>query len=120
MKLAIVAALLLCACGYEPITPEMYHRAEKACESNDGLANVVTYSGGAFVAKAFQGGETAEIIGKLNRETTAILRSAEMKTYLGNYGAEPMPGTAQEADNFIRNEAKRWRKVMADAGVKAE
>ena len=46
--------------------------------------------------------------------------SSDLKTYLGNYGAEPMPGTAQEADNFIRNEAKRWRKVMADAGVKAE
>jgi len=65
-------------------------------------------------------GTPAEINARLNREIVAILRSAEVKSYLGKFGAEPMIATPQESDAFVRSEAKLWRKVMADAGVKAE
>lgn len=65
-------------------------------------------------------GTPAEINARLNREIVDILHSAEVKAYLAKFGAEPMSGSAQQTDTFLRSEARRWRKVMADAGVKPE
>ena len=65
-------------------------------------------------------GTPPDIVARLNREITTILRSPEVKTYLANFGAEPMSGSPQQADAFLRSESRRWRKVLADSGVKME
>jgi len=65
-------------------------------------------------------GMPAEISARLNREINAILRSQEVKSYLANVGARPMTGTAQQADTFIHDEARKWRKIMVEAGIKME
>lgn len=62
----------------------------------------------------------AELIGRLNREMVALLRSPGMQAALLAQGAEPAASTQEEFAAYIRSETQKWGRVVKGAGIKAE
>jgi tripartite-type tricarboxylate transporter receptor subunit TctC len=60
------------------------------------------------------------IIDKLNREIVRILHTAEMRERLEADGSEPVGNTPQQFGTHVRTEIAKWKKVVAEAGIKAE
>ncbi len=65
-------------------------------------------------------GLPAPIVERLNKDVTAALQLKETAEQLQNDGVAPAGGSAAQFAAQIRKEIGVWRKVAADAGVKAE
>jgi tripartite-type tricarboxylate transporter receptor subunit TctC len=59
------------------------------------------------------------IVDKINRDVVAALSTTEARDQLIAQGAEPTPTTPQEFDTFLRNEIRKWGRVIKEAGIKA-
>lgn len=59
------------------------------------------------------------IVTKVNRDVVEILQSADAKAALLKQGAESVPTTPQEFAAFLDREIAKWRKVIKEAGIKA-
>ena len=62
----------------------------------------------------------AEIIERLNKETTAALADPGIKAKLADLGTVPMPMTASEFAKLIVNDTEKWGKVIRTANLKPE
>ena len=60
------------------------------------------------------------IADRLNAEVTKVLKLKEASDQLQNDGVSPAGGAPEEFRAAIRKEIELWRKVVSDAGVKAE
>jgi tripartite-type tricarboxylate transporter receptor subunit TctC len=60
------------------------------------------------------------IVAQINAEVTRVLKLKETAEQLQNDGVSPAGGTPQEFLETIRREIGVWRKVVQDAGVRAE
>lgn len=58
------------------------------------------------------GGTPAAVITRLNTESNRILKDPAMLEKLAADGAQPVGGTPQEFDQFIRTEIAKWAKVV--------
>ena len=56
----------------------------------------------------------------LNGEANRALRSAEVVEQLRAQGLEPVGGTAEAANAWIKSEVAQWTKVIREAGIKAQ
>ena len=65
-------------------------------------------------------GTAKEIIARLNKETVAILRAAEISARLASDGAEVVAGTPEEFGAYLRAETEKWARVAKAAGIKPE
>lgn len=62
----------------------------------------------------------APIVKKLNTEIVALVQAPEVKERLLTFGATPLPGSPDDLRRQLAREMPRWRKVIQDAGLKAE
>ncbi len=60
------------------------------------------------------------IVRKLNAEIVAIVNTPEVRDRLLTFGATPLPGTPADLRQKLASEVPAWRKVIRDAGLKAE
>ena len=60
------------------------------------------------------------VIARLNRELAAALAVHDVRDQLLAQGAEPSPGSPAAHAAYIASELKKWGKVIADIGVKAD
>src|SRR5215471_6556927 len=60
------------------------------------------------------------IVTRLNAAINAGLGAAEIKSTLGKFGSDPLPGTPQDFARFIASEAKKWAEVVKRSGVKVD
>ena len=65
-------------------------------------------------------GMPPEIVAKVNAAVTKSLKLKETEEQLQNDGVAPAGGTPQQFGATIRKEIDAWRKVVADANIKAE
>ena len=65
-------------------------------------------------------GTPRAVIDKLNRETTRVLESGDVREKLLAQGAEPAPGTPEAFASFMRDETAKWAPVVKQAGVKLD
>jgi tripartite-type tricarboxylate transporter receptor subunit TctC len=65
-------------------------------------------------------GTPKEIVQRLNKETVKILQMPDVKEKLSSLGADPVGSTEEEFGAFIREEIKKWAKVISDAKVVVE
>ena len=65
-------------------------------------------------------GTPPAIVAKLNREMVRILHLPSVRAHLATDGSEPVGSTPDEFAAHIRSEIAKWRRVVADAGIKAE
>lgn len=65
-------------------------------------------------------GTSRDIITRLHKETTAILRMPEVKDRLTADGNEVVAGTPEEFGALIKAEIAKWAKVVRAAGIQPE
>ena len=65
-------------------------------------------------------GTPQSIIGLLNGEIVAVLRSNDFHDRLVAMGIEPVVSTPKEFADFLQTEIAKWGKVIRDAGIRAE
>jgi tripartite-type tricarboxylate transporter receptor subunit TctC len=58
------------------------------------------------------------VIAKLNTEIAKVMQSAEMKKQLLAQGVESRATTPEQFNAFVKSEAAKWGKIIADAGIK--
>ena len=61
-----------------------------------------------------------QIVKKLNAEILAIVNATDVRERLLTFGATPLPGTPEDLRRQLAREVPIWRKVIRDAGLKAE
>jgi tripartite-type tricarboxylate transporter receptor subunit TctC len=61
-----------------------------------------------------------DIVQTLNREISAGLANAKLKSQLVDLGAIPMPMTSEQFGQLIAADTEKWKKVVRFAGLKAE
>jgi tripartite-type tricarboxylate transporter receptor subunit TctC len=76
------------------------------------------YEAVLWQAIAAPAGTPAPIVGKLNREMTAVLAEPETIAALAKQGVEAEPGTPEALGARIRADVDKWRAVVAKAGIK--
>jgi tripartite-type tricarboxylate transporter receptor subunit TctC len=59
------------------------------------------------------------IVMKINKEVVAALQLPEAKAALLSQGAESVPTTPEEFDQFLKREIAKWGKVIKAAGIQA-
>jgi tripartite-type tricarboxylate transporter receptor subunit TctC len=65
-------------------------------------------------------GTPRAIIDRLNRESNAVLQSADFRKHLTDFGAEIGGGTAEEFAAFAIAEVKHYEEIVALSGAKME
>jgi len=65
-------------------------------------------------------GLPADIVNKINAAVTKALKLKETEEQLKNDGVAPAGGTPQQFGTTIKNEIEMWRKVVAEANIRAE
>jgi tripartite-type tricarboxylate transporter receptor subunit TctC len=65
-------------------------------------------------------GTSRDIIARLHKETTAILRTPEVKDRLSADGNEVVAGTPEEFGALIKAEIVKWARVVKAAGIQPE
>jgi tripartite-type tricarboxylate transporter receptor subunit TctC len=61
-----------------------------------------------------------DVIDRLNKSAAAAVQSEAFKELSVNEGLVMVAGPPEELDRYFRGEEERWRKVIKDAGIKAE
>jgi tripartite-type tricarboxylate transporter receptor subunit TctC len=62
-------------------------------------------------------GTPREVIQKVNRETAAILGTADMRAKLAELGAEAVGGTPEQFAAHIRAEREKWSRLIRERGI---
>jgi tripartite-type tricarboxylate transporter receptor subunit TctC len=65
-------------------------------------------------------GTPAEIVERLNRDISAVLADAVVKTRMEDLGSDSRPGSAHEFARLIAEETEKWARVVKFAGLKVE
>jgi len=60
----------------------------------------------------------ADIVARLNREITAILRSDDMREKFASQGAEVVPSTPEMFMALMKNDIVKWAKVTSTLNLK--
>jgi tripartite-type tricarboxylate transporter receptor subunit TctC len=81
----------------------------------EGLAGFDLDAWAAFVAPA---GTPPEVVGRLNTELRKIIDDPEIKARLKTVGFEAFSSTPDELGDFIKVQLDKWRKMVAESGVK--
>jgi len=111
VKTGTLTALAVTTAKRTPILPEVPSLAES------GLAGFDT-SGWFSMYCAPK--TPAHIVKKLNAEILAIVNLPDVRDRLLTFGATPLPGTPDDLRGQLAREVPAWRKVITEAGLKAE
>ena len=65
-------------------------------------------------------GTPKDVIAKLNAEFNKALQNPELRTKLGNEGADPAGGTPEQFAALIKDEIPRWGKVVKESGARVD
>ena len=65
-------------------------------------------------------GTPKSAIDKINAEMTRTLNLVEIKEQLNRGGLDPSPNSPDQFAKFVEAEVVRWKKVIADAGIKGD
>lgn len=111
VKLGTLNALAVTTARRTPILPEVPSIAESGFPGFDTSGWFSMYT----TPKT-----SLQIVNKLNAEILAILGASDVRERLLTFGATPLPGTPDDLRRQLAREVPAWRKVIQDAGLKAE
>jgi tripartite-type tricarboxylate transporter receptor subunit TctC len=77
--------------------------------------DAVTWFG--FVAPA---GTPKDVVTRLNTEFNKALALPDLRKKLGEQGADPVGGTAEQFASLIKNDLVRWGKVVKESGARVD
>ena len=92
------------------------------------IANVPTAADaglGGFEAEAWYGllapaRTPANLVTRLHRDVTSVLKDPAMQALFITQGAEPLSSTPEEFKQFIEDETAKWRRVINAAGIRLD
>jgi tripartite-type tricarboxylate transporter receptor subunit TctC len=61
-----------------------------------------------------------DTLAKLNRSLNETLNAPEVKARLAREGFDAWPQTSEQSDKLIQSEYQRWKKLIAQKGIKAD
>ena len=61
-----------------------------------------------------------EVVRRLNAEMAKTLADPQVRKRLASVSIEPLGGTPQEFDAYLKSEIERWGKVIREGGVRAD
>ncbi len=78
-----------------------------------------------FVVESWYGifapaGTPAPIVAKLSAEIDRILKEPDIQVQLARQGMNPVGGTPERLESFIKDELARWKRVVEATGLKPE
>ncbi len=85
--------------------------------AESGVPGYEAYSWVGLIAPA---NTPADIVRKIHRDVSEILKDKEVADKLNQQGALPVGDTPEEFSLYIRNEIAKWGKVVRDANIKAD
>lgn len=94
-----------------PLLPEVPTLIEQGLKGAD-----VDMWYGLFAPK----GTPAEIVTRLNNETSAILKSDQARETLPQQGLTPVTSTPEALADLVKRDKARWAEVIAKRGIKPE
>jgi tripartite-type tricarboxylate transporter receptor subunit TctC len=78
------------------------------------------YEASLWLAIVAPAGTPPAIVARLNREINAVLGLAQIKASMAQQGLELEPGPPEALAKRIGTDIDKWRKVISQAGIKAE
>jgi tripartite-type tricarboxylate transporter receptor subunit TctC len=81
-------------------------------------AGVPGYEATSWYGVLGPAGLPPDVVAKLNRELTAIVRAPAMKEKFTTLGIEAVTGTPDDFRAHIRSEMAKWRAVVTVADIK--
>ncbi len=80
---------------------------------------------GQFEVTAWAGlvapvGTPKEIVEKVGAAAARAAQTPQYREFAGKIGATPVGSSPTEFDTFLKSERARWKKVIAEAGIKVE
>lgn len=60
------------------------------------------------------------VVAKLNAEIVRALKQPAVEQRLRTDGSEPVGNSVQDMTNVVKNDLQRWRKIVKEAGIRAE
>ena len=111
VKLGTLTALAVTTAKRSPLLPDVPSIAESGFPGFDTAGWFSLYT----TPKTPQ-----PIVQKLNTEIIAIVNTSDMRDRLMTLGATPLPGTPDDLRRKLASEVPAWRKVIQDAGLKAD
>ena len=83
-------------------------------------AGIAGYEASLWLAVVAPAGTPPAIVTRLNREINEILNKDSVKAALAAQGLDVEPGPPEALAQLIRTDIDKWRKVIVQAGIKAE
>lgn len=65
-------------------------------------------------------GTPPEIVARLQKELSAILRGKDFSEWIASLGSEAIGSTSAEFAAFVQEDCPRWQKVVKDAGIRLD
>ena len=62
-------------------------------------------------------GTPPEVLQRLNREVTELLRGEALSRFIRERGSEPSPTTGAEFDSFVKSEITQWGAAVKASGA---
>ncbi|WP_093076312.1 tripartite tricarboxylate transporter substrate binding protein [Variovorax sp. OV084] len=85
-----------------------------------GVAGTKNFEAVGWLGLMAPRGTPADIVERLNREVTDILKSEQMARFIRERGSEPAPTTPAEFDRFVASEIGVWGAAVKASGAKPE
>jgi len=111
VKAGQLRALVVVGSNRKPSIPDVPTAAEAGLP-----AFIQTSWNGYFAPK----GTPPEIIARLQKELTPIIKGKEFSEWLASLGSEAVGSTAAEFVAFMKEECPRWRKIAQEANIQLE
>ncbi len=83
-------------------------------------AGVPGYDSGSWFALFAPAHTPKDLVNRLSRETSRILKLPDVNARLVELGAEPVGGTPEQLGAHIKAEIAKWAKVIKDANVEVQ
>ena len=83
-------------------------------------AGIADYEASLWLAVVAPAGTPDAIVTRLNREINELLNKDSVKSALAAQGLDVEPGPPEALAERIRTDIDKWRKVITQAGIKAE
>ena len=65
-------------------------------------------------------GTPQQIISKVNKDVVAVLKMPDVVDVLAQNGMVPLPSTAEHFGTFLKEEIKKWGKVVRDSNIRVD
>ena len=111
MKSGKLKVLAITSAKRSPMLPEL---------PTIGEASVPGFEFSFWLGLIAPAGTPSQLVNRLNKELVRIMNLPEIKEQFASLGADPLASSADDFGALIRNEIRKYAKVVKDAGMRLD